>query len=270
MNTPDQSQKSKSNIGIAGSNYTPPAIPKDYTFGEVERDFNTEGLCKCDGDGIIYPNFVEGHNDYGRIFSCVCIDEKIDKRDTLMRISRLMDIKGKRLVDFEPNWNIGTQDALRLAQGWAAGTGNTFLTLYGTTGVGKRHLATGCALLLIERYQPIIFYKSADLVRDLQGKINTNLLDSTLHEIKNIENLIIDDLGREYSTEWTLSILHEIIDYRYSNDLRTLITTNHSLDELKVIVGNPVVSRLVDSSSGNLVVMDGTDIRPRLKELKYG
>ena len=178
-------------------------------------------------------------------------------------------MEDKIFIDFEPKWNIGTEDALRIAQGWGAGTGNTFLTLYGTTGVGKTHLATACALSIIERYQPVIFYRSADLVRELQGKINSNLLDSTLHDIKNIENLVIDDLGREYSTEWTLSILHEIIDYRYSNDLRTLITTNHSLEELKVIVGNPVVSRLVDSSSGNLVVMDGTDIRPRLKELKY-
>ena len=75
----------------------------------------------------------------------------------------------------------------------------------------------------------------------------------------------LDDLGREYSTDWTTAIFHEIIDYRYNNNnnLQTLITTNHSLTELETILGLPVVSRLTDFTASTVVIMDGEDVRNR-------
>ena len=107
------------------------------------------------------------------------------------------------------------------------------------------------------------------MIRNLQSGIKSGESEKLISELKSISNLVIDDLGREYTTNWTIGIFHEIIDHRYRNDqLRTIVTTNHSLKELYDIVGVPVVSRLTDSHKGNLVVMDGTDVRPRLLELR--
>ena len=110
---------------------------------------------------------------------------------------------------------------------------------------------------------PVLYYSSAELVRELQNAVNKGTLATLIQSVKSAQNLVIDDLGREYSTNWTTSIFHEIIDYRYTNKLglNTLITTNHSLSELKEIIGTPAVSRLTDFHASTFVVMDGQDAR---------
>ena len=99
----------------------------------------------------------------------------------------------------------------------------------------------------------------------MQAGIKNGTLDKTINRAKSAQNLILDDLGREYSTDWTTAIFHEIIDYRYNNNnnLQTLITTNHSLTELETILGLPVVSRLTDFTASTVVIMDGEDVRNR-------
>ena len=119
--------------------------------------------------------------------------------------------------------------------------------------------------------QAVLFAQASDLIRNLQSSMKAGNLNQEVNTYKSAKNLVIDDLGREYTTDWTTSIFHEIIDYRYRNhELRTFVTTNHSIDELNKIVGVPVVSRLTDAFKGNFVAIDGEDVRPRLLELKDG
>ena len=43
---------------------------------------------------------------------------------------------------------------------------------------------------------------------------------------------MIDDLGKERATEWSVPILYRIINDRYENMLPTVITTNYNTDDL--------------------------------------
>ena len=45
--------------------------------------------------------------------------------------------------------------------------------------------------------------------------------------------LIIDDLGKERPSEWTLEKLFTIINNRYENNLPVIITTNYNRDKLR-------------------------------------
>ena len=137
------------------------------------------------------------------------------------------------------------------------------LVLYGQTGVGKTHLAVASGWAKIGLGKPVLFYTATELIRDLQSGVSKGNLDEIIDNVKSAQNLILDDLGREYTSGWTTAIFHEIIDYRYNKqiNLNTLITTNHSLEELEKILGVPVVSRLTDFTASSVVIMDGDDVR---------
>jgi DNA replication protein DnaC len=45
--------------------------------------------------------------------------------------------------------------------------------------------------------------------------------------------LIIDDLGKEKPTEWTLATLYAIIDGRYDSAMPVIITTNYDMQSLR-------------------------------------
>ena len=243
----------------------------DTRIAQLELEFIGVGVCSCDGEKIIEFNFPNGHPDYGRIIPCICITTPpaTDRKDLLARASNLNNFEKRTFQGFIPGWNSGCQYAYEQTIAWSKAENEQFLTLYGATGVGKTHLAIAAAYGCIDRNEAVLFFQSSDLIRNLQSGIKSGESEKLISELKSISNLVIDDLGREYTTNWTIGIFHELIDHSYRNDqLRTLVTTNHSLKELYDIVGVPVVSRLTDSHKGNLVVMDGTDVRPRLLELR--
>jgi DNA replication protein DnaC len=71
----------------------------------------------------------------------------------------------------------------------------------------------------------------------------------------------LDDLGREYKTAFSIDIVFEVLDFRYFNWKRTLTTTNHTMEELATIFGEPMRSRLMDTNRSRFVNMTGKDIR---------
>ena len=56
--------------------------------------------------------------------------------------------------------------------------------------------------------------------------------------------LILDDLGVEKTTEWSLQTLYTIIDRRYREEKQTLITSNLTLNEIAEKVGDRIASRI--------------------------
>lgn len=101
----------------------------------------------------------------------------------------------------------------------------------GTYGTGKTHLASAIALELIFKGVPVIFRTSIDLLTDIKQAYD-DCADTTESEIiddfKEINLLIIDDLGKEQCTEWSMPILYSIINDRYETMKPTIITTNYN------------------------------------------
>ena len=56
--------------------------------------------------------------------------------------------------------------------------------------------------------------------------------EEVLTAYKTADLLVIDDLGKERATEWSVPILYRIINDRYENMLPTIITTNYNTDSL--------------------------------------
>ena len=79
----------------------------------------------------------------------------------------------------------------------------------------------------------------------------------------NTDLLIIDDLGTERTNQFVTSSLFSIINERHNRRRSTIITTNHSLEELRGIYSDRCFSRL--SSDYTVCKFSGPDIRLRKK-----
>lgn len=102
--------------------------------------------------------------------------------------------------------------------------------LYGTLGVGKTHLVTAVGNYLVyEQGISCYFAPVSTLMRDIQkrfNKKNADEKDDPERLCKTVDLLILDDLGREKTSEWSQQILFDIIDARYRAKKPILITTN--------------------------------------------
>jgi len=105
-------------------------------------------------------------------------------------------------------------------------TPGPFLLLYGPAGVGKTHLCYSIAWGFIEQGQSVRYRQAERLFDDLRasydrgiyGRIMGQYLDSTL--------VIIDDIGAQSDTPWSMAKLDMIVDHRYRLRLPIVLTTN--------------------------------------------
>ena len=105
----------------------------------------------------------------------------------------------------------------------------------GTNGTGKTHLAVAIALELINKGIPVICKSSIDLLADIKRAYDdtNNVRENAVIDIyRKVDLLIIDDLGKEQCTPWTVSTLYAILDYRYEDMKPTIITTNYNEEML--------------------------------------
>lgn len=133
--------------------------------------------------------------------------------------------------------------------------------LIGGTGLGKTHLSTSVAKVIIERGYNVVYttairmFDAFERKRFSQDAKNKGLTD----KYYDCDLLIIDDLGCEMSTQFTVSALYDLINTRLNDGGAMLVSTNLSSAELRSKYDDRITSRLF----GNFVALPftGTDIR---------
>lgn len=144
------------------------------------------------------------------------------------------------------------------------------LYIEGTNGTGKTHLAAAIALQLIGEGIPVICKTSSDLLLDIKKSFDDSSVNEAqvLDVYKRVDLLIIDDLGKEQCSDWSMSTLYSILNDRYEDMKPTIVTTNYNADALinaltpkgfdntKIVA---ITSRLRETST--VMTMAWTDIR---------
>lgn len=129
------------------------------------------------------------------------------------------------------NFKIAKEYADNFSDHKAMGDG---LYIEGTNGTGKTHLAAAIALQLIGEGIPVICKTSSDLLQDIKKSFSFE--GTKEHEVldiyKKVDLLIIDDLGKEQCSDWSMSTLYSIMNDRYEAMKPTIITTNYNVDRL--------------------------------------
>lgn len=136
-----------------------------------------------------------------------------------------------------------------------AGTGGT-LMLTGSVGAGKTHLAWGLWPELISRGWAGLWRATTEAAY-LDGQFRKDP-DFTGLGCRNADVLLLDDLGAANLSDWSRSVIGDLIDHRWAQRKATVVTTNHGND-LAQRIGQRSASRIGDEML--LIPVTGKDRR---------
>jgi DNA replication protein DnaC len=125
------------------------------------------------------------------------------------------------------------KQAKMLTQGFVRdypGAAEKGLLLMGPSGVGKTHLAVAALKELIRRGHGGLFCDYRELLKEIQASYNAaseTTEMSILEPVRNVEILVLDDLGATKPSDWVRDIVGIVLNARYNEKRTTLVTTNY-------------------------------------------
>jgi DNA replication protein len=224
--------------------------PEDYTDVKytcpICSDTGYEGLkmCSCVRAALA----MEGYKSSGignlmekQSFQNFSLDFYADRDKEIMQntLSRV-----KKFAD-----NFGSGDAVSLL-------------MFGATGLGKTHLSTAAAKVIIEKGYDVVYETAQNIFSDFEYqrfKSGYGETDDKTARYFDCDLLIIDDLGTEISNSFTVSCLYNIINTRINKGASVMINTNLTNDEILKRYADRITSRLFGEFS--IMMFKGRDIR---------
>jgi len=144
---------------------------------------------------------------------------------------------------------MATEEHQQIIQNWIKGA-PCFLTISGVPGTGKTFLSASILNYFFEKNVEIFYTSHRRLMQFIQTGIAEGRSQyETLNKVAYKEILILDDLGSGTNTDWQQEMILELLDIRYSQKLKTLITSNYDRSELSDYLGNRTASRLYDANN---------------------
>ncbi|MBR4286891.1 MAG: ATP-binding protein [Clostridia bacterium] len=128
----------------------------------------------------------------------------------------------------------------------------------GGTGLGKTHLALAVLNKVTSKGYSVYYNTASSVTKQLEKERFGRSADSLEEEIEKCDLMIIDDLGAEFSTEFSKATINELINNAILSGKPMIIISNLSVDELEKRYGQRVVSRL---NSFEVIEFMGEDIR---------
>ncbi len=133
------------------------------------------------------------------------------------------------------------------------------LLFLGGTGLGKTHLSAAIANVIAGKGMSVV-YESAQQIFDTCDAVRFNRMDiSERTKYENCKLLIIDDLGAECITQYSVSAMTSLIDLRIVNGRKTIISTNLTPAAIRKTYGERMFSRLFGEF--RVLQFSGKDIR---------
>ena len=122
------------------------------------------------------------------------------------------------------------------------------LLLVGTTGTGKTHISTAIARELISQGFDVIYDSAQNIIADFEtDKFKSGYGPYTPKADKYLECdlLIMDDLGTEFSSQFSTACIYNLLNTRQNKGLSTIISTNLSARDLQERYEDRITSRIV-------------------------
>lgn len=136
-----------------------------------------------------------------------------------------------------------------------------FMTLLGATGTGKTHIAFAIGWAWLAQDKSVLCYQVEGLLDTLRHGYSCpegQDYDSIMQSTQTASLLILDDLGAQYDSKWSIPKLEQIVDYRYIHQKPLIVTTNIALNRLPARIAD----RLTE---GTLVQLTGESFRKQRK-----
>ncbi|MBQ7653834.1 MAG: ATP-binding protein [Clostridia bacterium] len=238
-------------------------LPEDYLVPHY--------FCKkCDDTGFVDGIMCDCLKECMKITAVNDISDKLPLKDNTFEkfdlsyySSEMTDYHSSVLGDINVIPRKKMESILNFCKEYAEDFNNhaDSLLFTGETGLGKTHLSLAIAGKVIERGFSVIYGSAQNLLNMLEDeKFGRGNLDYSVEQsLLGCDLLIIDDLGSEFSTQFTVSAIYNIINTRLLERKPVIISTNFSFDDMEKKYSPRVASRIY----GNYrhLIFFGRDIR---------
>ena len=242
-------------------------LPSDY--------FDVHYVCsKCEDTGLIEERDEERNVSFGSKY-CDCYMSLL-KKYAAEEINKNTPLELSNFEDFDlslyPSTKNGEspREAMSYVYKSCVEYAKSFdldsvsLYFYGRTGLGKTHLSLAIANEAVKKGYNVIYGSVINFLNKMEkekfGRADTDteklLIDADL--------LILDDLGAEFTTAYTVSAIYNILNSRICRGVPTIISSNLDLDEIKGRYPESIASRIIGTFSP--VEFIGDDVRQILNE----
>lgn len=140
-------------------------------------------------------------------------------------------------------------------------TNSPSVLMFGETGLGKTHLSLAIAGEAIRKGYNVIYNSAQNIFNELEKERFGKGITSGQFEAMVLECdlLLIDDLGAEFSTQFTNAALYNIINTRLNSSLPTVISTNLDFKGIEERYTRRISSRVIGEYAALNFI--GADIR---------
>ena len=206
----------------------------------------TGGYCKCFLSRVIEENLADANlsvssaNERFDNFDIGYYDDKPTVGDTTPRMvmEKILRRCKRFVAEFE--------------------TDDKNLLMMGKSGLGKTFLSSAIAHELLQRGYTVIYISAGEFAARVQANKFGDRPEE-LQQYYDADLLILDDLGAEFKTQLTSSVLGEVIDRRLRSGKKMIFSTNLTTKELESNYSARIVSRFLGYF--DLLYFIGKDIR---------
>ncbi|MCE1254234.1 MAG: ATP-binding protein [Anaerolineae bacterium] len=222
----------------------------------------------CHGIGFVRQDLPIGHPNFGKLAICVCRQQEVTQssRKVLFSVSNLTAFKDMTFENFNPRGHVGLTGEQTTSLTYAFNQARRFsqeltgwLLFTGGYGCGKTHLAAAIANTAVVSGTPTLFLTAPDLLDWMRFSYDSPdaTFEERFEEIRNVNLLVLDDLGTQNATPWAQEKLFQIINHRYVNRLPTVLTSNQDISEIE----GRISSRLQDPTLVGVIKISAPDYR---------
>ena len=245
---------------------------KEQIFSSLNIDFNPKYSCeKCNDTGYVEERDDERGVSYGTRL-CECHKELL-KELSVKSLLRSTPLDLSCFEDFDLNYysktkkdGVSPYDKMKTVYNSCIKYAQTFdldsvsLYFYGRTGLGKTHLSLAIANEAIKKGYTVLYGSTINFLNKIEKEKFGRAEDlETENMLIDVDLLILDDLGAEFTTALTTSVLYNIINSRICRGVPTIISSNLDFHELKERYPESVASRIIGTYTG--VNFVGDDVR---------
>ena len=141
------------------------------------------------------------------------------------------------------------------------------LLMRGATGLGKTHLSLAIANDVIRKGWSVVYVSAPDILSKLEREHFAYRYEDeqdTFSSLVKCDLLIIDDLGTEFVSQFSVAAIYNVFNSRILAGRPTIMNTNLNMTELLNLYSQRFVSRVMGSC--DRLDFLGEDIRTKIKK----
>jgi DNA replication protein DnaC len=237
----------------------------DYRRPKETSNPGISMLSMPDIQNMTFGNFETRDDEVGKEIVTTVVREKQDKYGRLHKDKEI--IREKVNTEHVKRLHKALNAAVQFAE-----KPNSWLVILGQSFSGKTHLAAAIGNYRLLSGGQVILTQVSSLLDYLKATFSPNSdvsFDRRSYEIRTTPLLIVDDLKEGgTSSLWAEDKLHQILNYRYYNDLPTVITSTMDPDSFAKSYPS-LWNRILDTSKSEVCVIDMPPYR-RSKKASHG